>query len=221
MRSVGLFSGPCEPLKGFDMDRTLCFAAGWRAVEGRQSGGRCWKLGRPQWAGGGENHGHFWRSHPDLLPVQARWGLWWPGLPQLGGGGAWRRRIWGPSGFVPEQRCSGKWGSPRADARKGVRAGSDAIRGLGPGCVSRGAPDGRCGGLALPGGCGGALMLSLPAPPAAFTGPPDPLHGSSLYQKVRAAAQVSPGPRSSPGLQLLWGQSSRGRGGGQTNLGQR
>lgn len=24
MRSVGLFSGPCEPLKGFDMDGTLC-----------------------------------------------------------------------------------------------------------------------------------------------------------------------------------------------------
>ncbi|KAB0395092.1 hypothetical protein E2I00_003453, partial [Balaenoptera physalus] len=31
-----------------------------------------------------------------------------------------------------------------------------------------------------------------------FTGPPDPLHGNSLYQKVRAAAQVSPGPRSLP-----------------------
>ena len=34
--------------------------------------------------------------------------------------------------------------------------------------------------------------------PAVFTGPPDPLHGNSLYQKVRAAAQVSPGPRSLP-----------------------
>uniref|UniRef100_A0A669PS06 TEPSIN adaptor related protein complex 4 accessory protein n=1 Tax=Phasianus colchicus TaxID=9054 RepID=A0A669PS06_PHACC len=29
---------------------------------------------------------------------------------------------------------------------------------------------------------------------AAFTGPPDPLHGNSLNQKVRAAAQVSVGP---------------------------
>lgn len=113
MRSVDLFSGPCEPLKGFDMDRTLCFAAGWRAVEGRQSGGRCWKLGRPQWAGGGENHGHFWRSHPGLLPVWARRRLWWPGLPQLGGGGAWRRRIWGPSGFVPGAEVLWEVGLPQ------------------------------------------------------------------------------------------------------------
>lgn len=138
------------------------------------------------------------------------------GAAEPGGGGSGA-----PQALSQEQRCSGKWGSPRADARKGVRAGSDAIRGSGPGYVSRGAPDGRCGRLALPGSCGGALMLSLPAPPAAFTGPPDPLHGSSLYQKVRAAAQVSPGPRSPPGPQLLWGQSSRGRGGGQTDLGQR
>lgn len=29
---------------------------------------------------------------------------------------------------------------------------------------------------------------------AVFTGPPDPLHGNSLNQKVRAAAQVSAGP---------------------------
>lgn len=39
---------------------------------------------------------------------------------------------------------------------------------------------------------------SAPACPssclAAFTGPPDPLHGNSLNQKVRAAAQVSAGP---------------------------
>lgn len=32
----------------------------------------------------------------------------------------------------------------------------------------------------------------LPSLPSVFSGPPDPLHGNSLYQKVRAAAQVSP-----------------------------
>ena len=35
-------------------------------------------------------------------------------------------------------------------------------------------------------------LPSLPCP-TVFTGPPDPLHGNSLYQKVRVAAQVSPG----------------------------
>lgn len=38
--------------------------------------------------------------------------------------------------------------------------------------------------------------------PTGFAGPPDPLHGSSLYQKVRAAAQVSLGPGSTPAAGL-------------------
>ena len=38
--------------------------------------------------------------------------------------------------------------------------------------------------------------------PAAFSGPPDPLHGNSLYQKVRAAAQVS--PEQGPGWQSVY-----------------
>ncbi|KAK2500537.1 hypothetical protein MC885_006503, partial [Smutsia gigantea] len=35
---------------------------------------------------------------------------------------------------------------------------------------------------------------------AVFAGPPDPLHGNSLYQKVRAAAQVSLEPGSTPAI---------------------
>lgn len=44
-------------------------------------------------------------------------------------------------------------------------------------------------------GVSGARAQPVPSDfcPAAFSGPPDPLHGNSLYQKVRAAAQVSPG----------------------------
>ena len=38
--------------------------------------------------------------------------------------------------------------------------------------------------------------------PAAFSGPPDPLLGNSLYQKVRAAAQVS--PEQGPGWQSVY-----------------
>lgn len=45
-----------------------------------------------------------------------------------------------------------------------------------------------------------AQLSSAPTCPTVFAGPPDPLHGNSLYQKVRAAAQVSPGPRSLPAL---------------------
>ncbi|KAM8785109.1 AP-4 complex accessory subunit tepsin isoform 3-T3 [Rhynchonycteris naso] len=57
------------------------------------------------------------------------------------------------------------------------------------------------------------VQLSLAPPcPAVFTGPPDPLHGNSLYQKVRAAAQdlgstlfldnLSPLPTSQPSRAL-------------------
>lgn len=42
-----------------------------------------------------------------------------------------------------------------------------------------------------PGGQQCPLSAGSLALPAAFSGPPDPLHGNSLYQKVRAAAQVS------------------------------
>uniref|UniRef100_A0A8C8XZ37 AP-4 complex accessory subunit Tepsin n=1 Tax=Panthera leo TaxID=9689 RepID=A0A8C8XZ37_PANLE len=66
---------------------------------------------------------------------------------------------------------------------------------------------------------------------AVFSGPPDPLHGNSLYQKVRAAAQVSPHsgqpgtdcqtfvpPPRGPGSALAVGpRESRGAG-GQTFL---
>uniref|UniRef100_A0A8C0MTA8 AP-4 complex accessory subunit Tepsin n=1 Tax=Canis lupus familiaris TaxID=9615 RepID=A0A8C0MTA8_CANLF len=57
---------------------------------------------------------------------------------------------------------------------------------------------------------------------AAFSGPPDPLHGNSLYQKVRAAAQdlgsalfsdsVSPPPHSQPHLPAGMGSQSRPQG---------
>ena len=47
---------------------------------------------------------------------------------------------------------------------------------------------------------GVAQLNSPPICRAVFAGPPDPLHGNSLYQKVRAAAQVSLGPRSLPAL---------------------
>lgn len=52
---------------------------------------------------------------------------------------------------------------------------------------------------ARPGGQQHVLSAVSLALPTVFSGPPDPLHGNSLYQKVRAAAQVSPGFRSVPG----------------------
>lgn len=55
-------------------------------------------------------------------------------------------------------------------------------------------PAGRWGGRGRPARHWGQRPLSPPPRPAGFTGPPDPLHGNSLYQQVRAAAQVSPGP---------------------------
>lgn len=58
----------------------------------------------------------------------------------------------------------------------------------------------------------GQRPLSPPSCPAGFTGPPDPLHGNSLYQKVRAAAQVSPGPapRGPSGSPAGWPSGGRG-----------
>lgn len=72
--------------------------------------------------------------------------------------------------------------------------------------VSESSPGGSGeGGLARGGAAAPTWQQRPPQPvpcPAAFTGPPDPLHGTSLYQKVRAAAQVSPGPTSALGPQL-------------------
>lgn len=60
-------------------------------------------------------------------------------------------------------------------------------------------------GLLLPGLCqeqGPTPPGSVPHPPfcvsAVFSGPPDPLHGNSLNQKVRAAAQVGAGGSPQP-----------------------